>query len=212
MPANRKNHYKKPTPLFLGLASALVSIYAGSAAQLNKAIFAFAANGEAIYQHHQYYRLLTNNFLHFSPFHLFSNLALMYVVINDWKQVKARHQAFVLLLSGVIASAIASFIHFDHYSAGASGAVMGALGAVYVSLYKERRSKNSKKANHPLYFLLALVVLSPLCDYIFIQVTGIQLGIVAHLVGLIVGSALSFFIPIRSTNQTAPQITGERIQ
>lgn len=102
-----------------------------------------AAYGPYIFEHYQFWRLLTNMFMHFSIRHLLGNMIYLGVVGYSIEKV-AGHWRYLLLymLSGFGASVIsAAYYYFtgqNTVSAGASGAIYGLIGAAVYLLIKNR--------------------------------------------------------------------------
>ncbi len=104
----------------------------------NKGAFSFFLVEES----GEYYRYVTNMFLHQDVDHIFSNMLLLCFLGNKL-EMKIGHIRYILLyfMSGIIAN-IASAVYeanwgYAYASIGASGAVFGVIGAALVLIYAE---------------------------------------------------------------------------
>ncbi|MER7703404.1 rhomboid family intramembrane serine protease [Kitasatospora sp. NPDC097605] len=123
----------------------------------------------------QWYRLLTAVFLHTAPWHIATNMLVLWVLGPQLESALGRARFLALyLLSGLAGSAFAFVLAGDGMrSLGASGAVFGLLGATVV-LYRRVRA--------PLGPIVALLVFNLIVTF---SVQGIDWR--AHLGGLIAG-------------------------
>lgn len=84
----------------------------------------------------EYYRLFTAMFLHFGAVHLANNMLMLYLV-GERLERAAGHVRFavIYLLSGIGANLFTVFLYtamgINAVSAGASGAIMGMIGAMF---------------------------------------------------------------------------------
>lgn len=102
-----------------------------------------ASYGKYIFEDYQFWRLITNMFMHFSLAHLGGNM--IYLAIAGFSLERtAGHIKFFLIyiLSGLGASVVSAAFYYltgrDTVSAGASGAIYGLIGAVIYLLIKNR--------------------------------------------------------------------------
>ncbi|WP_094745481.1 MULTISPECIES: rhomboid family intramembrane serine protease [Kitasatospora] len=123
----------------------------------------------------QWYRLLTAVFLHTAPWHIATNMLVLWVLGPQLEAALGRIRFLALyLLSGLAGSAFAFLVAGDSMrSLGASGAVFGLLGATVV-LYRRVRA--------PLGPIVALLVFNLIVTF---SVQGIDWR--AHLGGLVAG-------------------------
>jgi len=125
--------------------------------------------------HGEWWRMITSAFLHYGPLHLGMNMYGLYLggtllehVIGRWRF------ALLYLASGVAGSAIALFITPNVTTAGASGAIFGIFGALFVLERKRHISTGGQVA--------VLIVLNLVFTF---AVPGISIG--GHIGGLIAG-------------------------
>lgn len=121
----------------------IVLLVGGNVANPNYMISRGASYGPYIFEQHQYWRLLTNMFMHFSAAHLAGNM--IYLGFAGFTIEKAAgHIRFLLLylLSGFGASVVSAAYYYltgqNTVSAGASGAVYGLIGAAVYLMVKNR--------------------------------------------------------------------------
>jgi membrane associated rhomboid family serine protease len=129
------------------------------------------ANGE-------WWRLITAAFLHYGPIHLGLNMLSLYFVGSILEQIVGRWR-YVLLyfVSGLAGSAGALVVTPNSPTAGASGAIIGVLGALFVL---ERRGVIATGGQ-----VLGLIVLNLVFTF---AIPGISIG--GHLGGLAAGILL----------------------
>lgn len=150
-------------------------IYDHGALVLNAQYANLAPAGVA---HGEWWRLVTAAFLHFGPFHLLINMYSLYFAGSLLEHVIGRWR-FVLLYiaSGVAGSAGALWLSPNAITVGASGAIFGILGALFVL----ERSRHIATGGQ----VAGLIVLNLVFTF---AVSGISVG--GHLGGLVAGVIL----------------------
>lgn len=97
----------------------------------------------AVWEDHEFYRLITAMFLHFGLEHLFFNMLLLYFMGNLLEKTFGSLQfLFIYMFSGLVGNA-ASLLYYsignmNVLSAGASGAVFGLVGVVAYMVFVNR--------------------------------------------------------------------------
>ena len=142
---------------------------------------------EAVYDGHEYYRLVSHFFLHIGPMHLFNNMLSLLVLGYTTERVMG-HVKFAILyfLSGILAGGATIMynmyiVHEPGLSAGASGAIYGLLGALLIMAVRINKGRHS--AALPRYLVyLAIALYSGFADE---SISGS-----AHLGGFIAGILL----------------------
>jgi membrane associated rhomboid family serine protease len=130
------------------------------------------ANGE-------WWRLLSSAFLHYGPLHLAMNCISLYFAGSILEQVLGRWRFILLyLVSGLAGAAGALYWSPDAATAGASGAIFGILGALFVL---ERRGNIATGGQVAALLVLNLVIT-------FAYSSSISVG--GHLGGLVAGVVL----------------------
>ena len=104
-------------------------------------LFAWGANSAAsVVEDHEYWRLLTNTFLHGGLMHLALNMIGLWEAGRQLNRLYGNAQFMLIYLACALAGSALS-LHFSaqqSVSVGASGAVFGVLGAVLVAMYQHR--------------------------------------------------------------------------
>lgn len=130
----------------------------------------------------EWWRLLTPAFLHFGPFHLLINMYSLYFAGTLLEQVIGRWRFVLLYLaSGVAGSAGALWLSPNSVTAGASGAIFGILGGLFV-LERNRHIATGGQ-------VAGLIVLNLVFTF---AVSNISVG--GHLGGLVGGIILMWLL------------------
>ncbi len=154
-----------------------------SNAEYSNGHLAGVANGE-------WWRLITSAFLHYGPIHLATNMFSLYFVGSVLEAVVGRWRYLLLyLVSGLAGSAGALYADPNSPTAGASGAIFGILGALFIL----ERSGAIQTGGQ----IVMLIVINLVISY---ALPGISLG--GHVGGLIGGVVLmSAFLRFRRQPQ-----------
>ena len=124
-------NYKATIVIFLlNLAGFIVTEIYG-----DKIYDAFACNAYMVNKLHEYYRLLTSNYLHFGWDHFFNNMVVFLILGSSLEKVIGSVRYMILYTGAGIAGSIISVSYYsmtgqDVLSAGASGAIFGLVGAL----------------------------------------------------------------------------------
>lgn len=147
-----------------------------------------AAYGPAIFDHHEYWRLITCMFMHFGLMHLASNMIYLGIVGTTIEK-GIGHLKFALLymLSGFAASLLSAAIYYfagDYtVAAGASGAIYGLIGVVVYLTFKNR----GRMSRSNMWFRVTTVLL-----FIFVSnFLDKSVDAVAHIAGFAFGLLLA---------------------
>ena len=128
--------------------------------------------------HGEWWRLITSAFLHYGPFHLAVNMYSLFFAGSILEQVIGRWRfALLYLVSGVAGAAGALEVTPNAVTVGASGAIFGILGALFVL---ERRGNIATGGQVAVLIVLNLVLTFALAN--------ISIG--GHIGGLIAGVLL----------------------
>ena len=145
----------------------------------------WGANLRGITLEGQWWRLITNTFLHIGIFHILFNMyALMYIgVILEPYLGRARFAA-AYLFTGILASLSSIYWHQNIVSAGASGAIFGMYGVFLSMLTTNFIDRSVRK---PLLLSIGVFVVYNLAN-------GLKEGIdnAAHVGGLISGLVIGY--------------------
>ena len=133
--------------------------------------------------HGEWWRLLTAAFLHYGPFHLAVNMYSLYFAGSLLEQLIGRWRfALLYLAAGIAGSAGAILWSPNAVSVGASGAIFGILGGLFVL---ERRGNISTGGQIAGLIVLNLIITFTLSSYISVG---------AHVGGLVAGVALMLLL------------------
>jgi membrane associated rhomboid family serine protease len=128
--------------------------------------------------HGEWWRLVSAAFLHYGPFHLLINMYSLYFAGSLLEHVIGRWRFVLLYLaSGVAGSAGALWLSPNAITVGASGAIFGILGALFVL----ERSRHIATGGQ----VAGLIVINLIFTF---AVSGISVG--GHLGGLVAGVVL----------------------
>ena len=95
----------------------------------------FACNAYMVNKMHEYYRLLTSNYLHFGWDHFFNNMVVFLILGSSLEKVIGSIRYMILYTGAGIAGSVISVSYYSMtgqnvLSAGASGAIFGLVGAL----------------------------------------------------------------------------------
>jgi membrane associated rhomboid family serine protease len=140
-------------------------------------------SGPAIAHQHEYYRLVTSGFLHYSLLHILFNMVFLYIMGPMLEPAIGRVNFAAVYLTALLAGAFGAILFEpDALTVGASGAAFGVLGALIVVAW-DRGISIWQTGLGPT--LLINVVFS-------FSVAGISIG--GHLGGLIGGGLAGWLI------------------
>lgn len=156
-----------------------------------------ACEWHSVLENHEYYRLLTSMFIHFSFSHLMSNMVTL-LAIGSQLEPAIGHIKFIIIymLSGLCAS-LTSVLYHAHMdsaviSAGASGAVFGIFGAYAVLALFDKLKGRTVPAMR--IALMSILVLTN-------GFTSTSVDNAAHLGGMISGCIIAFICCICHKNK-----------
>jgi rhomboid protease GluP len=141
----------------------------------------------------QYWRLLTANFLHFGSAHIALNMLALLALGPAVERALGRLPfAALYLLSGVLAvwTAAARMADPGEILLGASGAIMGIIGATAAVQARGWLRERAAVAARRLRMVVVIVLLQAAFDYFTPQVSG-----TAHLAGAAYGFVLASLLP-----------------
>lgn len=130
-----------------------------------------------------YWQLFTAMFVHMNIVHIAGNMIFLLIFgLRAEEMFKPHEYLLIYLLSGLTGNILTLLIWPDMLSAGASGAIFGLFGAV--TIYARRIL--GQPVLGALMFAFMLLVLS----------AGIEVNILAHLGGLIVGLLFGYMLAV----------------
>jgi membrane associated rhomboid family serine protease len=140
-------------------------------------------DGPDITHHHQYYRLLTAGFLHYSLLHIAFNMFFLYIMGQMLEPAIGRLNFVAVYFASLFAGSFGALLFQpDALTAGASGACFGVFGALIV-VARDRGISIWRSGLGPTLLINAVFGLS---------VAGISIG--GHLGGLIGGGLCGWVI------------------
>ena len=110
----------------------------------NQYMYAHGANfWPDVFYNHEYYRLLSCAFIHFSLQHIFNNMLVLAFVGDNLERALGKFRYLLLYLATAVCASLASdawFMLKGSYgiSGGASGAVFGVVGALLVIVIRNK--------------------------------------------------------------------------
>ncbi len=116
--------------IFLIMVNAMFYLVELGAGDVTTFIRAFGNQPQAIFNGHQYFRLLTSVFFHLSPGHLACNSLALYIFGSLLEDVLSRGQFLALYLTSGVVGSLFSALFTRGLSAGASGAIFGVMGGL----------------------------------------------------------------------------------
>ena len=137
---------------------------------------------------HGYYRLFTCMFLHYGIDHVGGNMIALYALGGELERQMFRVRYIILYLVSGLGASVVSCIYYhyftdiDPYSAGASGAIYGLMGAFLVMLIMHPEQRRRNNATRVVIFAAYLI-------YSFVRADA-NVNLAAHFGGLVVGALL----------------------
>ena len=170
-------------------------VAAGGSTYQSTYMISMGANcAPVVFEQHEYWRILTSMFMHFSFQHLAGNMVYLGIVGFTYEHVVG-HWKFLLVYmlsgigGGVVSSAYYQLAGEAVVSAGASGAVYGLIAMVIYLMYTARKRTGAA----PLMYRMVIVLVFLLYSNFAI---GRGVDIAAHLGGLVFGFIVCFlFLP-----------------
>lgn len=183
----RKGYFITPILVDINLAIYVLMVASGANLFLpgNQSLVAWGANSRYLTLDHQWWRIVTNCFVHIGIFHLLLNMyALLYIGLLLEPQLGKRRFAAAYLLTGIMASLTSLYWHPYSLSAGASGAIFGIYGVFLALLTTNLIEKTRRTA---LLTSIAIFV-----GYNLLYGTKGGVDNAAHIGGLISGMLIGY--------------------
>lgn len=183
----REGYYITPIIIDINLLVFILMAFSGVSLlePSTKDLIAWGANLRGITLSGQWWRLLTNTFLHIGVLHILMNMyALVYIGILLEPYLGKFRFASAYLFTGILASLASIYWHPMTVSAGASGAIFGMYGVFLAMLTTNIIDKKTRSA---LFGSIGVFV-------VFNLINGVKAGIdnAAHIGGLISGLIIGY--------------------
>ena len=152
-----------------------------------------------VFEGHQYWRLFTSMFLHFSLRHLAGNMLYLGLLGYNYERIVGHLKFFLIyMLSGIGSSVVSCAYHqlsgTYAVSAGASGAVYGLIAMVIYLMFIARKRTGSARLLYRIAVMLVFLFYSNF-------MSGRGVDVAAHIGGLAFGLLLSIlFLPYKKQN------------
>jgi len=160
----------------------------GDVFQLQSLYLKLGANSRDLVLKGEWWRLLTQQFMHFSFFHLFFNMyALIYIGLMVEPKLGSIKTLVVYILSGVCGGVLSVAMHTTGIMGGASGPILGMFGALLALMLCKAFEKNANKA---LFISTAILVAYMLINGAFTR----RVDNAAHIGGLISGFVICYLL------------------
>ena len=174
----------------VNVAAALVIVAVFGSSEDVGALVLAGANVKAATLAGDWWRLVSSMFLHVGAVHLGLNMVGLWVLGRLVEQLYGPVRMFGLyMLSGIVGSAASVFFGGGATSAGASGAVLGLLGATVVELARHRRRHRQRGLDTLLANLLFLTVANVAIGFLYPVIDQ-----AVHVAGLLAGAALGLLL------------------
>jgi len=183
----REGYYVTPIIIDINVLVFILMAFSGISLlePSTKDLIAWGANLRGITLSGQWWRLLTNTFLHIGVLHILLNMyALLYIGILLEPYLGKFRFASAYLFTGILASLTSIYWHPMTVSAGASGAIFGMYGVFLAMLTTNIIDKKTRSA---LFASIGVFV-------VFNLMNGVKAGIdnAAHIGGLISGLIIGY--------------------
>ncbi len=139
-----------------------------------------------LFEYGQWYRLFTALFLHAGLLHLLFNMYALWILGNYMENFYGTWRFLVVYFtSGLVGNLATQFFYYNTISLGASGAIFGLAGAIFVSGYRSDYVAFKRYSMGLLPFIIINIVWGFMGSYV---------NNAAHIGGLLTGLALGYFI------------------
>jgi rhomboid protease GluP len=182
-----KGYFVTPLLIDINILVFILMVIAGAGIMLpdNEILLTWGANFRPLTLNGEWWRLITNCFIHIGILHLLLNMyALLYIGLLLEPRLGSQRFLTAYLLTGIAASVNSLYWHELTISAGASGAIFGLYGVFLAMLTTNLIEKTARKA------LLASIGI-----FVFYNLAnGLKSGIdnAAHIGGLICGLIIGY--------------------
>lgn len=135
----------------------------------------------------EYWRFITCTFLHGNLFHLFLNIAAIYIFGTEVESIYGTFRFLLIYLITGWGASLASYAFSPGVAIGASGAVFGIIGALVIFFFRQREKATGAKLRYKSMY--TLVIINLVLGFLIPRIDNS-----AHIGGLITGILLTWFI------------------
>ncbi len=165
-----------------------------------KSLILLGANNRGLVLGGEYYRLITNAFLHGSVIHLLVNMYSLWVVGSQVETFIGRWKFLIIYLLSAFMGSLFSIVFFsDSISIGASGAIFGLMGSLLYFGYHYRLYLSNTLTRE----LIPIIVLNLILGF---TLKGIDNA--AHIGGLLGGYLSTMMVGLKYKSSKAEMING----
>lgn len=178
------------------LVFALMELNGGST-QINVLISFGAIEPERIFVKHEYFRLLSNMFIHIGIIHLLANSLSLYIFGTRAEKYMGKLKFIIIYILSGIGCAVSSLIFTPGISAGASGAIFGIMGSIFIYSIFNKISIDG----FDLYFIILFIIISIAAGFVNSNVDN-----AGHIGGFITGIVISFIMNFFKRHEVSKKI------
>ena len=135
----------------------------------------------------EYWRFLSSTLLHGNLFHLFVNLAAIYIFGKEVESIFGTFRYLLVYLISSWGAGLLSFTLSQGISIGASGAIFGIIGALVIFFYRQQEKLSGAKLKFKSMY--TLVIINLLFGFMIPRIDN-----AGHIGGLLSGVISSWFI------------------
>ncbi|MDD4036569.1 MAG: rhomboid family intramembrane serine protease [Bacilli bacterium] len=194
-----KKPYLTYTLIFINILVYLLMTFLGRGSTDIPTLLYFGALYSPLVRAGEYYRLITNAFLHIGLIHLFFNNYVLYIVGSQIESFYGRFKFIIIYLVSALFGSLMSMIFTEAVSAGASGAIFGLLGSLLYFGYHYRVYLGNAMRSQ----IVPLIIFNLLLGFVL---PGIDNA--AHIGGLIGGVLASAAVGVKYKGSSFEKING----
>ena len=147
----------------------------------------------------QYYRLLTSAFIHVNIYHIAFNMYALYILGKQAESFFGKGKFITIYLLSALSASLLSILLNTGYSAGASGAIFGILGALLYFGYNYRVYLGNSLVNQ----ILPVIVIN-----LFLGFTISSVDNFGHIGGLVGGFATAMAVGLTTKQGSTERLHG----
>jgi rhomboid protease GluP len=186
--------------IYINIIVFILMYLIGNGSTDSNTLIKFGANFDILVKNGEYYRLITNAFVHIGILHILFNMYALYIIGHQVESFLGKtNYLIVYLFSAITASLLSLVFSTNTISAGASGAIFGLLGALLYFGYHYRIYLGGVMKSQ----IIPLIILNLSLGFLL---TGIDNA--GHIGGLIGGVLITMALGIKGKSTNADRING----